>query len=556
MKTTIKLGMLTAAFLLVFASCSNIVKDPVDARDSVAKTVIDNNSTQGQGFKIISIDGKDYGNIATTENQHYQVQIKFSYRPDKKTLEEGVKFSSLKDAANAYSMPQTAGTYKATEIRVADTTAYFTFDFKPSDVKNLYVFVDANVVKAENGAKLNHDGDAKPGEGGKGGDDSYARLLQLPGYVALKGDVNYDQNTANNGLEENWKWEFESSFTTGSALAASSDRYKIAQVWLKVNLPENTIKAAAYPSLSAAEESDLYASWRDHIKNFVQNHAKVQEYDWENGKWVDVTANFKPSSTGVSFGADVNIKDGRYARVKIVNRDKIPAYENTKWVGYKVKYATLKNNESSFIEKEIASRSLHASCSSNSGYLALDGSGNIVNNGNAPFWPKDVLTVTKTTNGQVSIAFNSTAKDRSFTAYVDNMWRKVTPVNVTAGAGIVTKLAGFEPKTVIKDNFRCYDAANNYIAVKDVKLVKDEVNNYPEAWNKIIILFEDNTLDVTTAKVYMSPAVKVATFDGSDDQATPKAYKFNSMSFANNVPPAGEADGTSPVELGTGWQLF
>lgn len=556
MKTTIKLGMLTAAFLLAFASCSNIVKDPVNAGDSVAKTVIDNDSTQGQGFKIETtngITGKAYGNIATTENQHYQVQIKFSYRPDKKTLEEGVKFSSLKDAANAYSMPQTAGTYKATEIRVADTTAYFTFDFKPSDVKNLYVFVDANVVKAENGAKLNHDGDAKPGEGDKGGDDSYACLLQLPGYAALKGDVNYDQNTANNGIDPNWKWEFEASFTTGSALASSADRHKLTQAWLKVNLPENTIKAAAYPSLSAAEEKDLYDSWRTYISKVVQNHAKVQEYDWENGKWIDVPATFKASATGVSFGADVKITDGRYARVKIVNRDKIPAYENTKWVGYKVKYGTLANNKASFIEKEIEKRSLHASCSSNSGYLALGGSGNIVENGNAPFWPKDVLKADKNA-GNVSIYFDTSAANRSFTAYVDNMWRKVTPVNVTAGVGIVTKLAGFEPKYVTKDNFRCYDNQNNYLAVKDIKLVRDKVDAFPEAWNKIVILFEDNT--ATANKVYMSPAVKVATFDGSDDQATPKAYKFNSMSFANNVPPKGEADDTSPVELGTGWQLF
>lgn len=506
MKTTIKLGMLTAAFLLVFASCSNIVKDPVAADNSAVKSVMDN-SDVGQKFWVSSITGTSYGQTGSEENAHYEVKITFSYRPDKDTL-KNITFRSLQDAADAFSMPKEKTSYKPSgDIRVVDNAAYFTFDFKPSEVKDLYVFIDANNVKAENGAKLNHDEDDKPGEGGVGGDDSYAYLLHpdsgsLAQTATVTGNVAYDQTLDVTGTDVNKTWGFRFTSATGFEKKGGSEADKKKYVKVKVS------------AFGPYDVSELDAM-KTFIEPLMNTHVKVQEYNWKEGKWVDVKASFKYDS-GTAWVADVSITDGCYARVKYVDQRKIPSY-TTKLYGYKIKYS-LKNNLAN--EKEVAQ-----SADASIGSLTSDNT----------FWPTTDLDVART-SGKVVIKFKSTVANTVFSdaAYFENSWHNVKVINKDATKKPLFN--GFDVKSVTKDNFKCYkmvDGNNKSLAIKSIDVIKADVSAYPAAFNEITIVLESEQIpDV----VCMSPDVKVASFEGSDDRSPIQSYNFPAMSFANNKP--------------------
>ena len=525
MKTTIKLGMLTAAFLLAFASCSNIVKDPVAANDNVAKSVIDQGLTNGREFKVTNVVGAPYGLIATTENAQYQVKITFSHRPDKKTM-NGITFRSLENAADATSMPKTKQKYEPAKTEFADNDVYFTFNFKPSDVTDFYVFIDANTVKAENGAMLNHDSDCKWGEGGVGGDDSYAWILHpKTGSTALSytgtGNVNYDQET---GTPTNKTWSWGGAFVLKGGTGA--DKYKITKA--VVTVVHN----------AALADSNTVNGFFDPL---VKKHVKVQHYNWRKGEWVDVTATFTRKTFG-SWEADISIPDGHYARFKFVDlvelKDK--SYR-TKLYGYPIRFTLQKC--ATFNGVVVANSNDYSKVP-----LATDTS----------FWPASNLTATKVA-GKVSLKFNSItlpAVAPEGNVYFNNAWHTVNTNNKLT-SGQKTLFKGFDENTVKEKNFKCYNAAGRLMPIKSVIAIKSDVENYPEALNEIVILLEHSS--EAPASVYMSPDVKTSSFKGSDDSVPVKDYDIPALSFAENKPYAtsGVANASdSPEEKGLGWRKF
>lgn len=522
MKTTIKLGMLTAAFLLAFASCSNIVKDPVAANDNVAKSVIDQGLTNGREFKVTNVVGAPYGLIATTENAQYQVKITFSHRPDKKTM-NGITFRSLENATDATSMPKTKQKYEPAKTEFADNDVYFTFNFKPSDVTDFYVFIDAKTVKAENGAGLNHDGDCKWGEGGVGGDDSYAWILfPKTGSTGVTGNVNYDQET---GTPTNKVWSWGGAFQLKGGTGA--DAYKITKAVVTV------------VSNAALADSSTVNGFFDPL---IKKHVKVQHYDWKNGKWVDVSAVFTRKLFDV-WEADISIPDGHYARFKFVDlvelKDK--SYR-TKLYGYPIKFKL--EECANFDGVVVTNSSVYSSVP-----LATDTS----------FWPASNLTATKSA-GKVSLKFNNTTLPAVNAAgnnvYFNNAWHTVSANNKLSGSQ-KTLFKGFDESTVKAKNFKCYNAAGKLMPIKSVTAIKSDVGNYPEALNEIVILLEHSS--EAPASVYMSPDVKTSSFEGSDDSAPVKGYNIPALSFAENKPYAtsGVAGASeSPEEKGLGWRKF
>ena len=522
MKTTIKLGMLTAAFLLAFASCSNIVKDPVAATDDVAKSVIDDGLTNGRNFKVTAVKGDKYGDIENAKNAHYQVKITFSHRPDANTL-NGVTFRSLQNATNAWSMPQTKQTYTPAKTEVVNNDVYFTFDFNPADVTDFYVFIDAKTVKAENGAGLNHDGDCKWGEGGVGGDDSYAWILfPKTGSTGVTGNVNYDQET---GTPTNKVWSWGGAFQLKGGTGA--DAYKITKAVVTV------------VSNAALADSSTVNGFFDPL---IKKHVKVQHYDWKNGKWVDVSAVFTRKLFDV-WEADISIPDGHYARFKFVDlvelKDK--SYR-TKLYGYPIKFKL--EECANFDGVVVANSSVYSSVP-----LATDTS----------FWPASNLTATKSA-GKVSLKFNNTTLPAVNAAgnnvYFNNAWHTVSANNKLSGSQ-KTLFKGFDESTVKAKNFKCYNAAGKLMPIKSVTAIKSDVGNYPEALNEIVILLEHSS--EAPASVYMSPDVKTSSFEGSDDSAPVKGYNIPALSFAENKPYAtsGVAGASeSPEEKGLGWRKF
>ena len=516
MKTTIKLGMLTAAFLLAFASCSNIVKDPVAATDDVAKSVIDDGLTNGRNFKVTAVKGDKYGDIENAKNVHYQVKITFSHRPDANTL-NGVTFRSLQNATNVWSMPQTKQTYTPAKTEVVNDDVYFTFDFNPADVTDFYVFIDANTVKAENGAMLNHDDDCKWGEGGVGGDDSYAWLLHpKSGSTSLSvegvtGNANYDQEL---GTPTNLVWTWGGAFTLKGGNGA--DKCKIAKATVTMTGESSIDDAGTVNGL---------------LGPLVQKHVKVQHYNWKKGEWEDVTATFTLKAMG-TYEADISIPDGHYARFKFIDQDELKGKSyKTKLRGYSIRFATL--GECYKINSIVTAVS---SVYSNEGVLATD----------SAFYS---LTATPS-DGKVSIKFSSATLPVS-NVYMNNAWHTVSTSNATQvtkpGVDIKTLFKGFDVSTVKPENFKCYDDKDKLMPIKSVTAVKSNVPELPEAFNEIVILLEDSKK--APSKVYISPEVKTSGFKGSDDSSPAKAYDIPALSFADNKP-----NYTSPEEKGLGWR--
>lgn len=525
MKTTIKLGMLTAAFLLAFASCSNIVKDPVVATDDVAKSVIDDGLTNGRGFKVTDVKGYKYGDIANSENEQYQVQITFSHRPDEATLNgvpKGVTFRSLQNADNSWSMPKTKKDYEPVETKVVNNVAYFTFNLKSSDVTDFYVFIDANTVKAENGASLNHDGDCKWGEGGIGGDDSYAWILHPnTGSTALvatvTGNVNYDQEvgTATNLV---WTWGGAFSMKGGNG----EDKYKIAKATVTMTGESSIDDAGTVNGL---------------LGPLVQKHVKVEHYNWKTGEWENVTATFTLKAMG-SYEADISIPDGHYARFKFIDQDELKGKSyKTKYRGYSIRFRTLDEcYKINSIETAVSSKY------SNEGVLAT----------NSAFYS---LNATKTL-GKVSIAFNSATLPNTTNApvisadnvYMSNAWKTVSTDNKLSGKKTV--FTGFNTATVNGklENFKCYDSNDKLMPIKSVTAVKSKVAELPVAFNEIVILLEDSK--TAPSKVYISPNVETLGFEGIISGSSPvQTYNIPALSFADNSPAY-----NSPEEKGLGWR--
>lgn len=517
MKTTIKLGMLTAAFLLAFASCSNIVKDPVAATDDVAKSVIDDGLTNGRNFEVTAVKGDKYGDIENAKNAHYQVKITFSHRPDANTL-NGVTFRSLQNATNAWSMPQTKQTYTPAKTEVVNNDVYFTFDFNPADVTDFYVFIDANTVKAENGAMLNHDGDCKWGEGGVGGDDSYAWILHpKSGSTTLDvegvtGNANYDQEL---GTTTNLVWTWGGAFTLKGGNGA--DKYKLAKATVTVTGKSHIDDAGTVNGL---------------LGPLVQKHVKVQHYNWKKGEWEDVTATFTLKAMG-TYEADISIPDGHYARFKFIDQDELKGKSyKTKLRGYSIRFATL--GECYKINSIVTAVS---SVYSNEGVLATD----------SAFYSFNATP----SAGKVSIKFSS-ANLPANNVYINNAWHTVSTDNATK----ITK-PGIDKKTLFKgfdsdiknhpEYFKCYDSNDKLMPIKSVTAVKSNVAELPKAFNEIVILLEDS--NKAPSKVYVSPEVKILGFPGSDDSNPAKAYDIPALSFADNKP-----NYTSPEEKGLGWR--
>jgi len=517
MKTTIKLGMLTAAFLLAFASCSNIVKDPVAATDDVAKSVIDDGLMNGRGFKVTTVSGTKYGDIKDAKNAQYQVKITFSHRPDANTL-NGVTFRSLQNADNAWSMPKTKQTYTPAKTKVVNNEVYFTFDFNPADVTDFYVFIDANTVKAENGAMLNHDGDCKWGEGGIGGDDSYAWILHpKSGSTSLStegvtGNANYDQEL---GITTNKIWTWGGAFSLKGGNGA--DKYKIAKATVTMTGESSIDDAGTVNGL---------------LGPLVQKHVKVQHYNWKKGEWEDVTATFTLKAMG-TYEADISIPDGHYARFKFIDQDELKGKSyKTKLRGYSIRFATL--GECYKINSIVTAVS---SVYSNQGVLATD----------SAFYSFNATP----SAGKVSIKFSSATLPAN-NVYIGNAWHTVSVDNATkitqSGINKKTLFKGFDVSTVKPENFKCYDDKDKLMPIKSVTAVKSNVAELPEAFNEIVILLEDSKK--APSKVYISPEVKTSSFQGSDDSSPAKAYdSIPVLSFADNSPAY-----SSPEEKGLGWR--
>lgn len=503
MKTTLKIGLFTAAFLLALASCSNVV-NPTAVKDSVdTKAVVIENQYSGStnAFKVKSI--KAYKQGGDSAYKTVQVAVEFTHKIKKENLNDGVTFATLENASATYTMPKQNKVSPVGEVRIADTTAYYTLSVDWTAVTDLYVHVDATKVQAANGAWLNQDEDIKWAEKN---DDDYATVFFLKNTTTgVTGNLahrkNLDTNVTAAGMTTG---DFSArldkknetiSLTVGFASGLLDKQDKIVAA---------TVSATALMAL--CEESEK-ATVRTTVAGLLNKHVTIEAYDWKEHKWTVITSTpaFAYNDTTVQWTAAISVPKNNPVRARIEKVNEVELSSLLHY-GYPLKL-DLDNNKHTIATTAVLPA------------REVTGAGDM--------WPTkapwdDDLKFDPSTPGKVEITLKPNTS--FFKAYLDGSWETISFDNkdknsTTAGALKKSLFKGFKPETVInqKDNFKCFDIQGHKLAIRSVELVKGDVTNYPDALNKIVIRLEadNSSAFVQAAKVYISPKVETLEFKGS-----------------------------------------
>lgn len=518
MKTTIKLGLCAAALLLVLAGCNNAVK-PTEVNDSMVKAAVTGNVSGTNAFKVDSIDnGTAYGD----DTAKYVVKVTFNKPVTEDSLHNGITFYKLSNATETYTMPAKGAPLTGVTLRVVEKDVYFTLPFKKTEVKDLYVFVDATKVEAANGAGLNQDEDTVWGESG---DDDYAKYIlpNGPSTSALtKGEVNFNKQCEDLNKTLPADLGLTISYTYGSN--AETNLVK------KIEITSNASLQALFDSSEWTEDGKIAA-----VTDIINKHLKFEQYNWEKKEWEPLSPSFKRDSG--KWVSDVTVRPDYTIRYKVINTHDIKL--SSKLYGYDLRWS-LKANAKRTEVCPLSSYKVNGSASLSANSL----------------WPSDALYTVKTTQGRVEIIFDPwhaaitspsvPAHYTSFNLWADNTWYSVTPENKETGK--CSLFTGFATGTLIKDNFKCFEGTGTNrkeLTIKDISYVSSSVAVYPNANNKVVILFNDTTK--TANDVYISPNVRTAVFSGSYAKGSERVpCEIKSLSFANTAPT------TDPYQLG-GW---
>lgn len=514
MKTILKIGMFAAVVALALAGCNNAIKPTEPAADSFAYNADQYRSATGGAFTVSIGEAKKYGDTKTGDVRMHQIVVTFSHPVTQKAVEEGVKCYKLTDmtTANDYSMPTKAPVNSNVQVDSMGTKAYLTVN--TNEIDHLYVYVKASQMRAVNGALLNSDEDDVWGEEG---DDDYAKYFNIkrPSASNLTGNYNYEKETEN--LNKTLSGIF-GSLTVENGPATSGSAHLVKKLVLATSAFESSF--LNYTGDLGGKKDAL-----GKFTNVLKNHLKLEQYNWEKATWENVVVNFALDYPNNKWYSDINVDPNRSLRVRVIDTDKIKL-EGLKKFGYPIRYS-LKHDDYKIVDLNNANIK-------KTGYVSLEKDHNWpINNAINDFtwtFAGDMRTIeiTLKPDSLVSVA------DDNFFINANNKWVKLTAENKDTSKK--SFFAGFDRDTVKKDNFKCFidKDGRRPLVIKDIIVMQSDVENYPKAFNKIILSFEDQ-LDNTT-KVYISKNVKTAAFTGSYfDGTTNQAYEVPQLRFVQTM---------------------
>ena len=307
MKTTIKLGLCAAAFLLMFAGCSNAVKPSTVADDSFRANVTGTSHSTTEALTVSSVTPAPvkYGDA----DNKYLIEVTFS-KPVTDSVKNAIEFYPLTPSKDADKAP-TKGNKLSAEITVNGKVARCVVTGK--DVY-LWMKITGSAVEAVNGQRLNLDGDT---EWGEPDDDDYVVYTKKSGFNNFKlGNPTetlgrtYYLNTGNDNVVYNG-W-LTPKFKKASEEKDSSNK----PVHPELGDLVNKIEISWATGVNIAD----YGVKADAITPIIKDHLRVEQY--VNGKWQEI------SSDGVKF-SDYNTTDKKWSASLTLNSDTQVRY---KWV--------------------------------------------------------------------------------------------------------------------------------------------------------------------------------------------------------------------------------
>ena len=460
--------------LLVLSGCSNFNNDvsveKYDVKEALSQNSENGNSSQTP-FKITNItlnSNKVYDDNAyvydSTLDEETEILVEFNMNLDESSL-SGLSVKALVDDKTAETTDEeyTKGSAVPFTAELYDSSLYLTLSLKGIDKIQLYA--DSSAVKAENGQKLDMDGDFVQGE-----------ALEDDAAKTFSADVPSSSWTY--GCEEVLPSENEIGFST------SSDTYGFYSLGFAENSSGNITNFQL--SLDQTVDEDL----SDVLKKTV----KIQKYDSSSKKWTDlsdVSVSRTTSALSVyryyiyafTFTSQA---EGTVLRAYIPDQKAVKT--SAKYNGHE-RYLTVKDNAGAV---DLAKTLCYSSAVSSSYYdtYAFD---------------QDFLTVSAETDGSyiTALNFEINTSNASISALDD-------------GSGYVCGIKNLEENLAFTDYYGNEIDIGNYTVVESTP-VKCTVSG--ETFNSKVQYFLETPIENTALFVFAKPDMEIV-FNKTDSAKT------------------------------------
>ena len=468
MKTTAKLSLLAAAFLLVLASCTNNFTPTAPAENAFAKNVENKNNQVSTQLRVVSISGiTRYG-----DESGYRATVTFSKPVDVESVKKAVHVRPLKpltEEGNPQLGDELTLEWLTTTVN-SEPTAEVSFKIVTTSTMAVYVSVKGDTVKAAGtDQKMDQDRDNEQGESTNSykGDDDYNEILPLGVTYALSpasasdtniyvGNRYYLYTTASGTRKVNTILSGKVSFERGKK--ADDVNTVVAE---NGDLVTHVVISNEYqwdPNKFDSEES--YGITKEDFEAFVNKHVVVEQFT--DKEWKPVRANFVTDTTTTSSS---------YRKLVAAVS---PVTENTE---IRVRFKDIRDIEVKNSHYEYALRyttDAHATDNADTTPLISGNSG--VKAGVIAFDTAAAFTRTWEAGNKVAL----TLKPSAFT-YYDEGERTITPV-LEKDKTYSLSYTGFVPGTLSKDHFK-FDGNVTFAAEHTYKetwgISKTFFNTYP-----------------------------------------------------------------------------
>ncbi|UTC49380.1 hypothetical protein [Treponema vincentii] len=466
MKTTAKLSLLAAAFLLVLASCTNNFTPTAPAENAFAKNVENKNDQVSTRLRVVSISGiTRYG-----DESGYRATVTFSKPVDVESVKKAVHVRQLKpltEKGNPQLGDELTLEWLTTTVN-SEPTAEVNFKIVTTSTMAVYVSVKGDTVKAAGtDQKMDQDRDNEQGESTDSykGDDDYNEILELgvtiassptsaPGNIYV-GNRYYLYTTASGTRKVNTILSGKVSFERGKK--ADDVNTVVAE---NGDLVTHVVISNDDWDPNKFYSEEFYGITKEDFEAFVNKHVVVEQFT--DKEWKQVRANFVTDTTTTSS----------FYRKLVAAVS--PVTENTVM---RVRFKDIRDIAVKSSDYEYALRyttDAHATDNADTTPLIRANSG--VKAGVIVFSKGSAFTHSWKAGNKVTLTLNPNA----FT-YYDERERTIAPV-LEKDKTYSLSYTGFVPGTLSKDHFKfdgnvTFTAENTYAETSGIS--KTFLDDYP-----------------------------------------------------------------------------
>ena len=439
MKTTAKLSLLAAAFLLVLASCTNNFTPTAPAENAFAKNVENKNNQVSTQLRVV---GGISGITRYGDESGYRATITFSKPVDVESVKKAVHVRQLKpltEKGNPQLGDELTLEWLTTTVN-SEPTAEVNFKIVTTSTMAVYVSVKGDTVKAAGtDQKMDQDRDNEQGESTDSykGDDDYNEILELgvtiassptsaPGNIYV-GNRYYLYTTASGTRKVNTILSGKVSFERGKK--ADDVNTVVAE---NGDLVTHVVISNDDWDPNKFYSEEFYGITKEDFEALVNKHVVVEQFT--DKEWKQVTANFVTDTTTTSS----------FYRKLVAAVS--PVTENTVM---RVRFKDIRDIAVKSSDYEYALRyttDAHATDNADTTPLIRANSG--VKAGVIVFSKGSAFTHTWEAGNKVTLTLNPNA----FT-YYDEGERTITPV-LEKDKTYSLSYTGFVPGTLSKDHFK------------------------------------------------------------------------------------------------------